>query len=112
MTFNPKVTINRRHQRSMMIMGQIMEMANEFIPGTYNKTIFAKKLFDFINDEGMEIITDKMRQSAGLEPRNVNGCTSLELMLIEYYFMSRMMKPIIVQFPPPITGELIKDDDK
>lgn len=111
MILNPKITINRRHQRSMMIMHQIMKIVDKhFQSYNHSRKSFYDELFDFINDEGMEIITDKMRQAAGLEPRNINGCTPLELMLIEYYFMSRMLRPIIVHLPLPMTGELIKDD--
>lgn len=111
MTLNPKITINRRHQRDTIICVKIMEMVDKhFQPYNHSPKAFYDDLFNFIHNSGMEIITDDMRKEAGLEPRNENGCTPLELMLIEYYFMSRMLKPIIVQMPQPSTVELINQN--
>lgn len=109
MSLNPKITVNRRHQRDTIICAKIMKIVEKhFQPwDDHSPNAFYDDLFSFVHNSGMEIITDEMRKEAGLEPRNENGCTPLELMLIEYFFMSRMLKPIIVQMPEPMKMELI-----
>lgn len=109
MTLNPKITVNRRHQRSKLLCAIIMKIVEKhFQPwDDRSPTDFYDDLFNFVHNSGMEIITDDMRKEAGLEQRNENGCTPLELMLIEYFFISRMLKPIIVHLPPPMKMEPI-----
>jgi hypothetical protein len=93
-----RITIDRRHLRSQMLLGAVMHVVDKYIcdhgPRNFHRDC-ARELLDLFHDRGVQIITDADRAVAGLSPRNADGVTTEELVLLEQRMLDAMRAPMI-----------------
>lgn len=89
-----------RRQRADALTHMAMEKIREFVhPEEYNRA--ARALWEMFHDKGFDVVTDEMREKAGLEPRGELGWTTRELHILENVRIVEMLKPapVILKMP-------------
>jgi hypothetical protein len=90
--------MNMRRQRAEALSHLTMQKIQEFIhPDDRKHAHYA--LLNLFMDKGFDVVTDEMRERAGLEPRGELGWTERELHVIENVRILEMLKPASATLP-------------
>lgn len=96
--YRPHLTINRRYMRTQQLLSHVMHQIKPYLdPDSYFDA--ARVLEELFYSSGVQIITDSDRAAAGLPPRDQNGMTLEELVIMEAHFRRAMLEgtfPILV----------------
>lgn len=76
------MTINRKYARTQAVMVHAMHLLRPFLKDGRERDA-ARTLLDFFDSQGVQLITEADRIAAGLQPRDHNGMTLEELVIIE-----------------------------
>lgn len=101
--------IDRRTLRSQRVLAHVMHIIGPHLKSDANSEVrnVARELGDFFHSQGVDVITEADRIRAGLQPRDHNGLTMEELVIIEGRLLATMLAPNPVVFPvdPRLTVE-------
>lgn len=81
----PHLTINRRHTRTQQLLGHVLHQITPYLDPNRDKAYrdVARALEELFHCSGVQIITEADRAAAGLPPRDQNGMTLEELVIME-----------------------------
>ena len=90
--------INLRRLRAAPLIHRIMETVRQYIPREdWREASWA--LQELLESAGVEVLTDEMREEAGLSPRGPDGWTLEEIIALEKRRIDAMLAPIM---SPPV----------
>ena len=103
------IRTDRRRVRAMAFESAIMQIVSKYVPEDRERDCLrdlSRELFEKLDAEGAEIITDSMRDEIGLPPRGPDGWTQDELIALERRRLEVLMSPV----PPMIIEKKAKID--
>lgn len=105
--YNNRLTVDLRRQRAMAMTAHVMQIVSKYVRNDETDALrhINRDLFELFHDSGIDVVTDQMRQEAGLPPRDEDGWTPHELQILEAKRIETMLKPLQVVLP---TGTVLK----
>lgn len=95
--------IDRRRLRIQPLLHEILQIVGKHLSDEDRRNNAMREihneLFDKFHEQGVEIVTDYIRSDLGLPPRNSEGWTNEELVLLEQRRLDLMRAPIIMPYP-------------
>lgn len=95
---------DRRARRAMAFVGAVMrvidnQLRDRILDDPEDRVIrdIYEELTDLCRKEGVEILTDRIREDIGLPPRGPDGWTMEELLALEQRNLEVMRAPIVMQ---------------
>jgi len=96
--FEMSMRMNLRRRRAEALTSAVMDKLRDTIPYDNRNDVFYAML-EVFEQEGVEIVTDYIRQEAGLSPRGPEGWTLEELHALEEKRLEALMRPIQYVMP-------------
>jgi hypothetical protein len=96
--------LDLRYARAQQVTHALLQEVMDYIPSKYQSEAF-RKIEDFAHKYGLEIVSDEMRQIAGLQPRDDKGWTPDELIALERARLEAMISRVSAIVPDSFAGE-------
>lgn len=103
----PSMVLNRKYTRTNQVLGHALHLLRPYLRDDAYRPA-ARALNDFFDSQGVQLITEADRIAAGLEPRDHNGLTLQELVVIETKLIEAMMQPPMMVLTKEQAEELTK----
>jgi len=94
-----RTTLNIRYTKASQLASLMMRTLDECIPRVCLREAHAR-MMELLMTDGIEILTDEDRRSAGLPPRGPDGWTAAELHALEYARLHAISAPFAMAFRP------------
>jgi hypothetical protein len=89
----------RRRRVDAMVAAVLQQIGPYLSDERHARRDAAYALMNMFWEEGVEVVTDHVRQEAGLPPRGPDGWTAEELIALEQRRLEAMLRPLSVTIP-------------
>jgi hypothetical protein len=94
--------LNLRRKRAEAMTVAILSEISRFLDYEDRRRDIYDAIFELLNKEGVEVITDHTRQELGLPPRDGYGWTADEIRAYEMRRLELMMRPFTMLVDPSV----------